>query len=353
VNKTSPDDLPPGVQPDARPLNIGGTERRAITRAYFDEDLQATYNDIVGPVQNGVGLKNSISITAIGIQAAMDANPDFGVIQGDIKNGYNEISRKSVLDAIRGSGQLDDTLVFSQALLDVNAYVGMGSGTSLHTTPFTMNEGMHQGAIESSWFFSLGCNAAFQNHRGALAPNGGGVAAIIDDNYGVGHPADIFPAHAAFTADLALVGLELQSAKSQCYIREGLRDANWDALRGDIPNGIITSPDGVVSHGITVCNVPVGSPEFVAGYLDQRLVKITTGFAKASALLDPGRWPNPDIPTRQMLWILTVVCFQFMGDYWLRHIKPDYTDKSSPAVSTWESSPLSSLVSAPTSRQGV
>ena len=156
VNKTSPDDLPPGVQPDARPLNIGGTERRAITRAYFDEDLQATYNDIVGPVQNGVGLKNGISVTAIGIQAAMDANPDFGVIQGDIKNGYNEISRKSVLDAIRGSGQLDDTLVFSQALLEVDAYVGMGSGTSLHTTPFTMNEGMHQGAIESSWFFSLG-----------------------------------------------------------------------------------------------------------------------------------------------------------------------------------------------------
>jgi len=105
-----------------------------------------------------------------------------------------------------------------------------------------MDEGVHQGAIESSWFFSLGCNAAFQNHRGALAPNGGGVAAIIDDNYGVGHPADIFPAHAAFAADLAQVGLELQSAKSKCYIREGLRDANWDALRGDIPNGIITSP---------------------------------------------------------------------------------------------------------------
>ena len=26
-----------------------------------------------------------------------------------------------------------------------------------------------------------------------------------------------------------------------------------------------------------------------------------------------------------MLWILTVTCFQFMGDYWLRHVRPDLT----------------------------
>ena len=61
-----------------------------MTRAYFDESLQATYNSIVGPVQNGVWLKNGISITAIGIQAAMDV--------GDIRNGYNEISRKAARD---------------------------------------------------------------------------------------------------------------------------------------------------------------------------------------------------------------------------------------------------------------
>ena len=43
-------------------------------------------------------------------------------------------------------------------------------------------------------------------------------------------------------------------------------------------------------------------------------------------LIGPGRWPRPELPSRQMLWILTVVCFQFMGDYWLRHIRPDFTE---------------------------
>lgn len=47
ANKLSPRDLPSGVTPDARPVNIGGAERRLITPAYFDEDLQSDYNEIV------------------------------------------------------------------------------------------------------------------------------------------------------------------------------------------------------------------------------------------------------------------------------------------------------------------
>ncbi|EJK46732.1 hypothetical protein THAOC_34586 [Thalassiosira oceanica] len=82
VNKISPRDLPPGVSPASLPLNIGGAERRAITRAYFDKGLKTAYNAILGPVQIGVGVKGGISITVIGVQAALDANPDFGIIQG-------------------------------------------------------------------------------------------------------------------------------------------------------------------------------------------------------------------------------------------------------------------------------
>ena len=28
-----------------------------------------------------------------------------------------------------------------------------------------------------------------------------------------------------------------------------------------------------------------------------------------------------------MLCILTVACFQFMGDYWLGHVRPDFTEE--------------------------
>ena len=44
-----------------------------------------------------------------------------------------------------------------------------------------------------------------------------------------------------------------------------------------------------------------------------------------SKMLDPGRWPHPEIPASQMLWVLTLIGFQSMGEYWLRHVRPDLT----------------------------
>ena len=67
-------------------MNIGGAKRRLVTRAYFDDNLQGYYNCLVQPVQNGVGVRGGISITAFGAHAALDAAPGFGVIQGDITN---------------------------------------------------------------------------------------------------------------------------------------------------------------------------------------------------------------------------------------------------------------------------
>ena len=220
-------------------------------------------------------------------------------------------------------------------MLSPEAYVGMGSGTQLAQAPFKCEEGVHQGAIESGWFFSLACNKAFQKLNTRLAAVGGGVMAIINDNYTMGLPEHIFPASRAFASDLAEVGLELQPAKSKCYIKEEFRNAAWDVARGDIPDGVLKDVNGdpltvnnMPLHGITTCNVPIGSEDFVKGYLQQRLAMITDGFENISHLLDPGRWPHPEIPSRQMILILTVVCFQFMGDYWLRHVRPDFTEDS-------------------------
>jgi hypothetical protein len=68
-----------------------------FTRAYFDEELQSTYNEILGPVQNGVGIKQGIFITSFGVMAAIDATPGFASIQDDTKNGYNEVEKESVI----------------------------------------------------------------------------------------------------------------------------------------------------------------------------------------------------------------------------------------------------------------
>ena len=144
----------------------------------------------------------------------MYANPGFGVIQGDVTNGYNEITREAVLNSIRDTGRLNNTLPFSHTRMHLQAYVGMGSGTQLTKAPFKCAEGVHQGAVESCWFFALGFNKAFQKYNTTLLENGVRGMAMADNNYAMGHPDHIFQSHQTFSNDLINVELQLQPTKS-------------------------------------------------------------------------------------------------------------------------------------------
>ena len=123
-----PDLLNPGDTPDCRPINIGSAERRLIERAYFDEGLQASFARILEPVQNGVCVKGGISKSVFRIQAVLDANPNFAIFQGDIKNGFNEVSRASIIEAVKEQPELDDILTYIHLTHNTKSYVAMGSG---------------------------------------------------------------------------------------------------------------------------------------------------------------------------------------------------------------------------------
>ena len=51
----------------------------------------------------------------------MDAAPGFANIQGDIKNGYNEVKKESVMKETKGCGKLDNTVAFMQTLLKLTS----------------------------------------------------------------------------------------------------------------------------------------------------------------------------------------------------------------------------------------
>ena len=92
---------------------------------------------------------------------------------------------------------------------------------------------MQQGSIEGGWFFALAANAPFQKLNDTLVAVGGATTAIIDDNYAMGPPSVIFLANEQLKTNLAIIGLELQPAKSCCYIDAAHRDLEWHRLWGD------------------------------------------------------------------------------------------------------------------------
>lgn len=63
---------------------------------------------------------------------------------GDISNGYNEVAQERVLHSIRESEKLDDTIVFSHALLLHKTYISMCNDNLLITAPFLCVEDVQQ-----------------------------------------------------------------------------------------------------------------------------------------------------------------------------------------------------------------
>jgi hypothetical protein len=164
----------------------------------------------------------------------------------------------------------------------------MESGLRLTNAPFRINVGVQQRAVESSGFFAIACNKAFKNLNNRLAPFGGGVMAIIDDNYIIDPKEEIFEACKGLAADLTDVGLKFQPGKLACYIVEEFCNTEWDSLRDDIPNGLIADAHGNVTFGLAVCDVPVGSEAFVKAYLARKGTHLRRGFNVIKRLLDPG-----------------------------------------------------------------
>ena len=54
-------------------------------------------------------------------------------------------------------------------------------------------------------------------------------------------------------------------------------------------------------------------------------------------MLDPTKWCHPEISTRQMMWLLAAVCLQNLGNYWIRHIRPDWIESFTKTINkNWD-----------------
>ena len=115
-------------------------------------------------------------------------------------------------------------------------------------------------------FFALGANTAFQRLNTTIQPSDSVETAIMDDNCTLGPLGVIFDVTGQVSADLAGVGIELQPAKSCCYIADEYISNDWDTPRGAILEGVLmdgSEPvlvDGGHLYNVSVCNVPVGTP---------------------------------------------------------------------------------------------
>ncbi len=98
------------------------------------------FADFFLPVQHGVATKSGPELITYHIQLALQENPDWVVIKSDVKNAFNSISRKSMLDQL--------STAFPDLANHANQMYGESSSLLFmqESSPLAISsEGVHQG----------------------------------------------------------------------------------------------------------------------------------------------------------------------------------------------------------------
>ena len=124
----------------------------------------------------------------------MEANPDFILVACDVRNAFNEASRKSILEQVWSNEDLKELFYITYLLLHGKFYVGSGSGTGVRHTGFDSETGVQQGAVDASYLFCLLIAVANKQTDELLSPVGGAIVSGMDDTYLLGPAEEVFSA---------------------------------------------------------------------------------------------------------------------------------------------------------------
>ncbi|MGH3053723.1 MAG: hypothetical protein ACRDL7_01935, partial [Gaiellaceae bacterium] len=200
LNKKDPRDLAnPAEEQDYRPVGIGYTLRRVASKALIAMHA-AELASACRPTQFACGRPAGGTELVFAIQALLDARPDFVAVKVDVKNAFNEITRRVILENLWSKPSLRGMYAFVHRMLEYESEVLLGSGCNLLRAPFRSAEGVQQGDIFGSHLYCIGADVVNNRTNALLVPHGGALLAGMDDTYLVGPPAVVFqealPAHA-------------------------------------------------------------------------------------------------------------------------------------------------------------
>ena len=153
VNKRELEELEAGELMDCRPVAKGNTFRKVFTATLLEPFKQAII-DVTAPTQFGSGEKAGGSQLVFAAQLMLEANPSFVAISLDIKNAFNEVTRKVVLEKLWEDLRLRNLWYYFWRVKSINSYIGLGSGTKMQKAPFYVKKASNK-AQWRAWLYSL------------------------------------------------------------------------------------------------------------------------------------------------------------------------------------------------------
>jgi hypothetical protein len=297
-----------------RPIAIGEAFYRVLGK-FALTSLASAALPFLSPTQYGLFLGGGPELVVHLVRGHLAAHPDWGVLQLDLSNAFNTISRRLVLDTVR--------FYFPGALPLVQwAY---GSATPLLYHHYSSGElfqlpsveGVRQGCALGSLLF-----AAAQQIVLAQLPSFNlfrpHLFALHDDNLLVGPPDLLLRAYEEYMTTFSRFNLRVNPDKCHLYLPPGV-------------SAPVSVPFAVTSEGIDVLSIPVGSASYIRTQMD---AVITSKLLVCAPLVA--------LPSAQLGLLLLRSCVASRIHYWLRCLAP--TADLLPLLRTWDAKILETLL---------
>ena len=153
--------------PDVRPIGVGECLRKAMRSAVVVQH-KPLLGEHLWPQQVALGVPAGLSILIFGVRFLLEAHPDWAVVRLDLRNAFNEIKRKVLVERLAGTEHLRALVPILWATCSPESEVFLPGPAGLEKADFQSAEGGQQGDGLSSAF----AGGAFGRHnqRGRPSP---------------------------------------------------------------------------------------------------------------------------------------------------------------------------------------
>ena len=286
-----------------RPLGLKNSMVKMFNKEVVSQS-KPEIRDFLEPVQLGISIAGAALLTR-SVSGVMEAFKDYICFRLDLKNAFNEISRRSILDVLESEDFLRHLVTFSAAILAPVAALESGGQVWGETA-----EGVGQGDPPSGDLFSVGLHPDLLQLDRACRRGGGQARAGHDDVFAQGPANIVIPAVETFAQSIwDRCHLKLQWSKSHIF--------SWDGVLPEgTPEGVELAGkviDGVFEVGIDCYGVPIGTDKFVKDELMVAAKEIAADAKKTRELL---------APNKQALWSTLRLSTAHRFQYHCQHVHP-------------------------------
>ena len=248
-----------------------------------------TVRDLIGLGNVAVSVRGGVEALPWAIRWLLEQNDDWCVMSTDCSAAFPSVSR----EALREAGDALEGLTGN-----VGMHYGQKGSTTFNELEFhasngdvytlSIPEGGNTGCAKLPALFCIALQRALaevREHHPQVA-----ILGVMDDNFLLGTPSDVLAAYAEMKTVLKQqLALDFNDTKAGIWLRGLEAD---DGVLGEMRSlGLVRDKTGApcLTDGVEAAGCPIGTPEFVAAFLNEKFAKLDEVATKLEELAQSGK----------------------------------------------------------------